>query len=257
MEPDTKRRKQESPPSTLSSPAPPSSFLASMTFASGTVQRTRCDCDECGRRSMIPMTIRNAIQEYHAQKRHPMKRTQSRRLIQRQQAAVLWEWILPLHSEPLLEFGNPKMCRIIWVRKLRPGHCLKHIGTGIVGSASEENGRIDLNWKEKEVYLLFGTENKAMGWIVECLNETKDTLQSPAELVIAKIPLADSETSPQERGKGQDPAKVGLDAVCRRILGSRLSTLPTTDKANLPTIKVNENDASVFREAAMDLFMTN
>jgi hypothetical protein len=77
-------------------------FLSSMTFASGTVTRN-CDCDECG---LIPIPIANAIRQHKRRRNTTLTRTQDRSLVARADDLSVWKLTMPLHAEPLVEFGN-------------------------------------------------------------------------------------------------------------------------------------------------------
>ena len=200
-----------------SQPSSPA-FVASMTFATRNEMLPNCNCDECGptAQSMIPETIRRAIQEHQQQsRRNCIRRTQHRALVQRASyggsgdtsaaaaaaaaTVAVWEWTLPVRAEPLLEFGNAAVDRFIWVKRLPQNRTLQTIGTGIVGSAHEEQTRENLEWHEGHVAWVPSNNGKAVGWICQQRqleqnnnnsNNTKATagLAGPAVLVIAKIP---------------------------------------------------------------------
>jgi hypothetical protein len=107
--------------------------------------------------SFVPPTIQDAIDAYKRQKvmTEPIKRRQVRTLIHRDNKSTIafWEWILPVGGEPLVEFSNPNLCRIVWVRKLSMK--LQTIGNGIIGSSKEERTRRTLHdIKEDDVILL-------------------------------------------------------------------------------------------------------
>lgn len=128
-----------------------------------------CDCDECG--VGLPLSFLSSLRERKRQKlQHgPMKRTQSRELIQRvsyggnPNGVSVWKWILPLGAEPLIEFGSS--ARIVWVQRLPSQSQIRSIGQGIIGSSDEEQTRKDLDWKEGGVYLVPSNGGKATGLI--------------------------------------------------------------------------------------------
>ncbi|GAX16924.1 hypothetical protein FisN_5Hh301 [Fistulifera solaris] len=167
-------------------------FLQSMTFAR---KRDRhfgaCDCDECGVTPggfVLPNEIKEAIDRFKRTK-GTLKRTQERQLVRQEAVKIgeetvmfsIWQWTLPSEAEPLLEFGNNH--RIICVQRL--GRKLQHIGTGIVGSSSEEDGRYTLeSWAAGSAHVLASRQGKAVGWVHENDNET----MVPAVLYMIKIP---------------------------------------------------------------------
>lgn len=167
-------------------------FLQSMTFA-GKRQRHLgdCDCDECGVTPggfVLPNEIKEAIDRFKRFK-STLKRRQERQLVKQEAVKIgeetvtfsIWQWTLPSEAEPLLEFGNNH--RIVCVRRL----CgkLQHIGTGIVGSSSEEDGRYSLeSWTVGSAHMLASRQGKAVGWVHENVNETT----GPAVLYMIKIP---------------------------------------------------------------------
>jgi hypothetical protein len=137
-------------------------FMSSMTFASGAQSGgAGCDCDECG--IAVPGPILRAMREHKRQKleTEPLKRTQERRLVCRQDGLAVWKWTLPLDAEPLIEFGSTH--RLVWVENL-PG-TLRSVGTGIIGSSDEENTRKILEWDEGGIYLVPSNGGKAVAWI--------------------------------------------------------------------------------------------
>jgi len=224
------------PPSQQQHQKQSSSFVASMTFASaGRDLLPNCDCDECGTGgSFVPETIRAAIREHKRQKllassspsssqgainnssSSGLRRTQNRALVRRcsATAVAVWEWTLPLSAEPLLEFGNASVDRLLWVKRLpqrvststttssiATSIAIQSIGTGIVGSSHEEKARLTLDWKEGDVLLVPSNQGKAVGWVVkeiemEIRNTTGSTETAttayggPAVFIIVKVPHA-------------------------------------------------------------------
>lgn len=177
-------------------------FLQSMTFA-GKRQRHfgACDCDECGvtpQGSMVPNEIKEALDRFKRTK-SKLKRTQERQLVHQEAVKIgednvtfsIWKWTLPNEAEPLLEFGNNH--RIVCVQRLEG--TLQHIGTGIVGSSSEESGRISLNsWTTGTAHFLASRQGKAIGWVHDCANE----ITSPAVLYMIKVPPSSIDADMEE-----------------------------------------------------------
>ena len=126
-----------------------SDFLSSMTFANGQ-QGGGCDCDECG--VAVPAVVMAAIRERKRQRREfcPLRRTQDRVLVARQEGITIWRTTMPIDAEPLVEFGSTH--RLLWVKSLP---CiLRSIGQGIIGSSDEEKSRKNMNWTEGSIYLV-------------------------------------------------------------------------------------------------------
>ena len=171
-------------------------FLSTMTFASQQHVVGRCDCDECGERvvngmPVIPNAIQQALQDYQRQKlrQGPLRRTQNRQVMLRSQHAAvsIYKWNLPVHADPLLEFGDSH--RLVWVRRHPATTVLKQIGTGIVGSSAEQAKRQILDWQAPNVYWVPSRSGKAVGWIHEPATNTNstDTPGGPIELYVVKV----------------------------------------------------------------------
>ncbi|CAJ1898976.1 unnamed protein product [Cylindrotheca closterium] len=191
-----------------------SEFLASMTFANGN-NDLGCDCDECGVPLPAPIMAAVRKRKWEMIERRPMFSTQERSLISRQDGTSIWKTVVPVGSDPLVEFGQSH--RILWVKQLDPKTChIKSIGEGIIGSSSEEDSRKRLDWEEGDIYLVKSNGGKAIGW-THCLNkeENAGTLESstakgnsddstpsvePAILITIKIPLSkkSEDTTPSE-----------------------------------------------------------
>jgi hypothetical protein len=206
-------------------------FVESMTFASSRHRPLDCDCDECGVtgssvNSFVPNAIQEALSNYKRQKRFTsLRRTQERRLLQNHALALcpsteeressvsttalisIWQWTLPLQAEPLLEFGNSH--RLVYVQRLAAAAAIQHIGTGIIGSQAEAQGRKRLDWKQGHVYLVPSRQGKAVGWMIHEDIDTKDhddeeertasELPSggPAVLYVLKVPPEALEDAPE------------------------------------------------------------
>lgn len=195
------------------------SFLQSMTFA-GKRQRHlgACDCDECGVTPggfVLPNEIKEAIDRFKRTK-STLKRTQERQLVRQEAVKIgeesamfsIWKWTLPSEAEPLLEFGNNH--RIVCVQRL--GGILQHIGTGIVGSSSEEDGRFLLeSWTVGSSHVLASRQGKAVGWVHENENETT----GPAVLYMIKIPPSAIHANLEENTESW--CRVVRD-ICKRAL---------------------------------------
>jgi hypothetical protein len=186
-------------------------FLKTMTFASGRRYLPSCDCDECGliRTSEIPEPIRRAVQEH--KKWRKLRRSQVRQLLHRGRHVVLWRWTLPKNAEPLIEYGNPDVHRLIWVKRLAPGTVLKRIGSGVVGSASEEKSRIAMPWTQGSVVHVSSGSRMAVGWVTSVVGNDSDVTAreprtnvdatisgSPIVLYIAKVSCTEGSTSVDE-----------------------------------------------------------
>jgi hypothetical protein len=200
------------------------SFLSSMTFAAANGRGNEdvfstdagvCDCDECGsiRKTIIPESIRAAVQNHKRQR--TLKRTQDRRLVNRSEDVAVWSWTLPIDAEPLVEFGNENCHRLIWIQRL-PGS-LKQIGTGIIGSSMEENGRITLDWMEGDVLYVPGRNGKAVGWVHVAKEQQTGT--GPAVIHIAKITKNTKDTlTDQEEGKMGPLWLESIRSICDRTI---------------------------------------
>jgi hypothetical protein len=201
-------------------------FLKTMTFAQAFRCIPSCDCDECGvggSRSDVPEPIRRAVRQHNRWRK--LKRSQLRELVHRGRHVVLWRWTLPMNAEPLIEYGNPNVHRLIWVKRLAASgtnstSTLKCIGSGVVGSASEEQSRISVPWTQGSVVHVKSHARKAVGWVSSspaCTNDaspddastavvaTKDgssdrgtdavaTNANPIVLYIAKVSISEGST---------------------------------------------------------------
>jgi hypothetical protein len=195
-------------------------FVESMTFAKrqrrpGTTSNG-CDCDECGSSrsplsssAMIPPSIRLAIQQHKRIKRETtqggggggslMTRTQVRTLVRRWNCTMessssvctvaLWQWFLPCGAEPLTEFGNASVHRLIWVARLPPHTLVSHVGpNGIIGSQMEEQGRIVMNdWHQGGVYYLMPSSvpGRAVGWVASPIHSDSVSPDSATEATLS------------------------------------------------------------------------
>ncbi len=254
-------------------------LLQSMTFTSVTA---KCDCDECcneggpkRRRPQIPQAIEVAIQSYKRQQRAEVlvKRTQARALISRSallKDLAVWELTLPSLAEPLIEYGNPLVYRIIWIRRLHKSLSLKQIGCGILGSKNEEQGRQRLNWTENDVVVVSCKDQKAIGYIVEPVHErvessderNYETPPGPAVLYVAKIPselctddddydcndndIAGNETSlipTTGTGIAQDSLEI-IRGICGRVVQSWKK-----NEGGGNSLGLSPSEQSMFRES--------
>jgi hypothetical protein len=180
-------------------------FLKAMTFTQGFRCLASCDCDECGvgSNNAIPEPIRLAVRNHKRWRK--LKRSQVRELVHRGQHVVLWRWTLPMNAEVLIEYGNPNVHRLIWVKRLASGTTtLKRIGSGVVGSASEEQCRIAEPWAQGSVVHVKSQARKAVGWVSSSASASTNELDggivagttnaTPIVLYIAKVSLTEGST---------------------------------------------------------------
>lgn len=291
-------------------------FLAAMTFGRA-ADFLQCSCDECnecsgkkedGSSSFVPEPIRLAIREHKRIKRETgvfIQRTQDRTLVAQQQpkndnvGVALWQWTLPLNAEPLLEFGNANVYRLVWIQRLRQlstgvgGVVLKSIGTGIVGSSSEESSRPILDdWNEGNVIFVPSQNGKAVGWIAAAAaavppvllensknkndnrNSERGDAMGPAVLHVAKVQatdllhwktnqqVADNNTNEEvEEENISDESRAFRTIVS--ICAQSLHTCSTTDSAeaidtnSLPFYNLGKRDTEQFKSAVTILLQAN
>lgn len=241
------------------STTPKDAFLATMTFAaSDSALAARCDCDECGVDSSLPESIRVAVREHKRIKRGTglIKRTQVRVLVHRQGDVAVWQLTMPSKAEPLLEFGNPSVHRLVWAQRLLRGSIVKSIGSGIIGSRNEELGRIILDWVEGDVYLVTSNEGKAVGWYVEAAtsHDAEATNTGPVVLYVAKVPgelLDKQESSPLDTTRNEESNKRrrtmdSIQLICARAVFARENSHRAGD-SQLTACKIETTDAALFR----------
>jgi hypothetical protein len=291
-------------------------FVESMTFA----KRMRrpaaggagCECDECGFTNsantlpslIIPPPIRLAIQQHKRIKRETqgLTRTQVRTLVRRWNHATamctadstntatesctvaLWQWFLPCGAaEPLTEFGNADVYRLIWVSQLPKNVQLSHIGpTGIVGSQAEEQGRVVLHWRQGSVYLVPSVPGRAVGWVATPIQSesasqkdktmTEPPLQSPSSqqqqlvdgggsggpvvLYIVKIAVQqqdkdESVTKVEEATNNYDSSLASIRSIFVRVRHQFESSAVESPSLPLPTVvsycQLNAADSAEFQ----------
>ena len=228
---------------------------------------------------MIPETIRRAIQEHQRQSRRTIRRTQHRALVQRASygeygdtadasaaaaAVAVWKWTLPAGAEPLLEFGNAAVDRFVWVQRLPKNRILQTIGTGIVGSAHEEQTRETLDWEEGHVVWVPSNNGKAVGWI--CQQQLQKQLgqnysnnkgaAGPAVLVIAKIPRSfllsgtPKGTTPEPEQNASSPE---WTQDMMKLYNQTASILQTKESDNLNWVKLRSDMADQFTQIVTSL----
>lgn len=169
-----------------------SDFLSSMTFASGDGRNVACDCDECG--VALPAPIQAAVRKRKRERLEsgPLRRTQDRNLISREDGIAVWRTSMPIDAEPLVEFGQSH--RIVLVKRLNNDCCLRSIGQGIIGSSDEEKSRKQLDWEEGDIYFVESNGGKAVGWTHNARSNAGNDSLSPSTghgiLHIVKIPLS-------------------------------------------------------------------
>jgi hypothetical protein len=227
-----------------------SRFVDLMTFTS---VKPNCDCDQCcigsarnTQPSQIPDSFRSALREYKRQKltQMPLRRSQLRTLLGRSfgcDPVAVWQWTMPPHADPLVEFGNHLIHRIIWIQRLHCRLILKHVGTGILGSREEEEGRKQLDWVEDDFILVSSEGTKSIGYIVENVGDSSnaidcdksapdvDEIVGPAVLYVAKVQLRAPvesiidhvESRDEEPASSTAPPFEVIRNVCVRSLHSR------------------------------------
>eukprot|EP00980_Cylindrotheca_fusiformis_P007728 scaffold1638_cov120-Cylindrotheca_fusiformis.AAC.11 len=226
-----------------------SEFLSSMTFASGECGDIGCDCDECG--AALPAPIRTAIRKRKRQRLEtgPLRRTQDRSLVNREDGISVWKTTMPLDANPLVEFGQSH--RVIWIERLNSDFReIRSIGEGIIGSSDEEKSRKALSWAEGEIYFLQSNGGKAVGWTHNRKSESsgKDVSTDPsghAVLKTVKIPLSRmAEASESQSASTKEWTAVFLK-LCRDALSNR-----KTDGSKKPEpYKFSSEDCAILKEA--------
>ena len=217
------------------------SFLASMTFASSSQNLRLCDCDDCGE---IPLDILAAIREHKRLKLEtgPLKRTQDRSLLKRDLnvGISVWNLIMPIDAEPLIEFGSSH--RFVWIKRL-PGQ-LMSIGKGIIGSSDEESSRAKLDWEEGCVYLVPSNGGKAVGWVhstttSNTTTSTKETTKDQATeegggtAAVAVVAEAGGENlKSTNSGDGGGPAVLNVIKIPISCLEEMTTTTDQTTNAS-------------------------
>jgi len=212
-----------------------------MTFALGAHQNRDCDCDECGldTGSMVPVSIANAIREHKRLKlmNVPVRRTQERVLLTRENGISVWELIMPLDAEPLIEFGYSH--RIIFVKTLKKASVIKTIGKGIVGSSDEEQNRQRVSWSEGKCYLIPTNGGKALGWIHGQDPAFEEKVDGHAILYYIKITLdaLEDQNEKEEENATSEWVKKIRD-IFRKVL-------PIEENAKGSNVKKNEQDFAI------------
>jgi hypothetical protein len=204
-------------------------FMSSMTFASSGAQ-LRCDCDDCG---AIPEDILALVRKRRREivESSPLKRTQERKLLRRDNGISVWNLTMPLGAEPLVEFGSSH--RLVWVKRLPEDSILKSIGRGIIGSSDEEKTREDLDWKEGAVYLVPTNGGKAVAWLHAAKPAPSPApIPSPstslprglAILHVIKIPLDKLPAEPIKLSSSESEPASWVDVVkflCQKALNTK------------------------------------
>jgi hypothetical protein len=195
-------------------------FMSSMTFASSGAQR-QCDCDDC---EVIPEHIMAAVRKRRRERveSRPLKRTQERKLLRRDNGISIWNLTMPLGAEPLVEFGSSH--RLVWVQRLPEDSILKSIGKGIIGSSDEEKTRKDLDWKEGTVYVVPSNGGKAVGWLHAAEPAPSTSPRGLAILQVIKIPLDKLPTEPIELSSSETEPASWVDVVkfiCQKVMNTK------------------------------------
>ena len=247
-----------------------------------------CECDECqwiaggrGRKQRrataeIPDAIATAIANYKRQRPLPLQ--QSRALVKRFNRVSVWEWTLPWHAPPMVEFGGGSH-RFVHVQRLRSHHSvLQRMGKGIAGSGAEEDGRVTLcDWTEGRVAWVPANGGEAIGYVhssakttISASGATEPTTNTNtsssesstrgdrfATLIVAKIPcdlLDDTEASSAMNLSHTDEASSiqppqWYELLCKAAQ-SQLQTARTGDAADVaPELVIGTEDAEVIKIA--------
>ena len=224
----TSRKDDSSAPSTTGAGAGAKKvdpfFMASMTFAHGVVRD--CDCDECGL-EQVPQSIKNAIRKHKRAKLMSVVEIthQERHLVKRDGGLSIWRLILPVGSEPLVEYGSSH--RIALVKSMPDNVEVKSIGTGIVGSAAEEKARQSVGWKADGGYVIPSNGGKAVGWVCtkkDVENEESSSGSASVEVIIIKA-------TPDALSIEKDDEEEGGKNWTKAIKELFVKELPSGDKA--------------------------
>ena len=199
-------------------------FMASMTFAHGVVRD--CDCDECGL-EQVPQSIKDAVRKHKRAKLMSVVEIthQERHLVKRDGGLSIWRLILPVGSEPLVEYGNSH--RICLVKSMPENVEVKSIGTGIVGSAAEEKARQSVGWKADGGYVIPSNGGKAVGWVCtkkDVENEKSSTGSASVEVIIIKA-------TPDALSIEKDDEEEGGKNWTKTLKELFVKELPSGDKA--------------------------
>lgn len=236
------------------------SFLASMTFASGLHDFGNCDCEECSYGGIgLPLPILDALRE---RKRARLengavlhKRTQGRSLMAREVGLSMWQLIMPLDAEPLIEYGASH--RMIWIEQLsshdRDGekndnnnnnnmnhdvNVIQSIGKGIIGSSDEEKSRIVLHeWKTGRLFLVPSNGGKAVGYI-HTTASTKDSTSSNDVNSTSKV---EDKKIPSSRANEEIPSKEQQqqeNKSTEQVISSSPAPVPTRTPVAYATLRI-------------------
>lgn len=175
-------------------------FLGEMTFA----QMDKCDCDECGLSCAFPPpSIQTAIMDYKKMKPSP---TQERTLIKRCGGVSIWKIAMPLNSQPLTEFGNSH--RFLYYKTVPQSVSVKSIGQGVVGSKSETDSRLKVDWKEGSGSFCCANGGKAIGFVSE--TEGDDTSKTDENMNVVYYALKATHSSVDDFLKGDTQSNPNL-----------------------------------------------
>jgi hypothetical protein len=161
------------------------------------------------------------------------------------------EWILPVGAEPRLDFMPAH--RFVYVRAL-PGR-LQRIGSGIVGSASEEKSRVLEAWNQKSVWFVPDARtNCAVGWVqVKHTNDADDPTIVRRQTTYASLVIATLRRPPtdQQQQFARDEAaddrsawNVRLQTICEQLL---LQNKESSKSASI-SWKLNDEQAKIVIE---------
>lgn len=242
-------------------------FVRSMTFTRMSRDEIGCcDCDECGPIQSAPEASKSfyrplweAIQQHKRQKQtEAIQRQQHRQLLNRWVTSnatfTLYEYILPVNAEPLIEYGVYP--RIVYLESIDETSILQTLGTGIIGSAAEESERKELNWKKRNAYYVPSNDGKAIGYVhtvpkhhtegnILAQQEDRNGLVSPAVLKVLKIQLGQESIGTTSTNDTNSTENEGSEVSKKLIEMAQRLQLFTFSSA--PFCELSTDDMETFR----------
>jgi hypothetical protein len=217
-------------------------FLASMTFAHGVVRD--CECDECGL-EQVPQSIKEAVRKHKRAKLMSVVEIthQERHLVDRDGGLSIWRLVLPVRSEPMVEYGNSH--RIVLVKHMAEGVEVKSIGTGIVGSAAEEKARKSVGWRAGGGYVIPSNGGKAVGWVVCTSKDDSLNEESSAVTESASVEVVIIKATPEAMAKdGGDESVKSWTKTIRKIFNDEIPSGDAEDSNADSNIQTKELSAT-------------